>query len=174
VAPRRRGGRKWTDLAPSYRARLEGAGISREDWLSGKDLRAARSHRPAPPTWQAPKDAIRRTLDGTDTEADRADLARWSERERPAWLAAPFGISTETAAALSQIGSAPKDWGHVEIVARRFENWTMTVTPRAHVTPGGVVRTHAYDIKVTIPGDQGGIEVLDLLEDRGVDFTVGS
>ena len=41
---RRGGGRNWDALSPAYRARLESAGITREQYNSGADIAAARGH----------------------------------------------------------------------------------------------------------------------------------
>jgi hypothetical protein len=104
---------------------------------------------------------------GEATEADIAALDAWDASQRPAWLDAPFGMSMDTAAALSQVGLPPNKWGAVDLIPRgNFEPWTMVVTPKAHMG------TTAYDITVNIPGGPLADETLDFLMDNDIEFVV--
>ena len=90
MATSNRGGRTWSrgpnKLSASYRARLQRAGITRESWLRGADLRAIRGHRPARPAYAAPEAPANRLLDGEATPADIATLERWRVNDAPEWL----------------------------------------------------------------------------------------
>lgn len=163
MAPSRRGGRKWSDLSPSYRQRLERAGIDRRAWLGGADLRAARGRKPGPPPGAAPAEPTERVVHGEGTARDLGELRTW-ERESNAYP----GLSLDVAAAVSQISYPIDRWGHVEFTPRGDgQPWTMTVYP----TGGG------YPETVDIPGGgaadtPGASEVMDMLTEEDIDYDV--
>ncbi len=178
MAPSNRGGRTWArgpnKLSPGYRARLERAGITRERWLAGADLRGARAHPYRPPPSAAPGPPTARLVAGEATSEDIAVIDRW---QRPSWLPADeFDMSTDVAAAVSQLGP-PSGWGHVSFTpAADGEPWTMTVTPKRYMD-GDQVLTHEYDRSVQIPGGGGADtigarEVLDWLGAEEIEFDV--
>jgi hypothetical protein len=122
----------WTRLTKDYRRRLEGRGISRQDWESGADLRAARGHAPRPPRGAADYEITMRYL--TDVQS-RADAVQRTLREfntaarRPGWI--PGGLSDDIVAALSQLRGTPSRWAAVRFVpAPNLEPWAMIVTFR--------------------------------------------
>jgi hypothetical protein len=179
VAKSRRGGRTWSSLSPSYRQRLTRHGVDRKAWLAGADLRSTRGHAPAPAAWQAPQEATNKLIHGEAMPADIAQVQAWRENAAPAWLPdQKWDMSDDTAAAVSQIGLPPSQWGHVRFTPRaNGEVWTMTVTPAQHMSKDGSVRTHAYDVSVDIPGGgaqgSGAREVLDwLAEYEDIEYEV--
>lgn len=157
----KRNGRRWSDLSPAYRARLQRAGIDREAWLAGTDLRSTRGHAPGPPPDAAPPEPTERLVRGDATAADIREVERWHARH-------PDGLSTDTSAALSQISYPIDRWESVTFVPRPDgEPWTMTVTPKG----GG------YPETVEIPGGgaadtYGAAEVLELLAEEDIDHDV--
>jgi len=167
MAASRRGGRKWSDLSPAYRQRLERAGVDRRAWLGGADLRAARGRKPGPPPGAAPAEATERVVHGGGTRRDLDALDDWQSDQRN--QGTDYGdLSLDTAAALSQISYPPERWDHVEFTPRGDgEPWTMTVYPKG----GG------YPETVDIPGGgaadtPGASEVLDWLTEEDIDYDV--
>lgn len=134
---------QWNDLSEAYRARLTRTGITREGYLAGDSLMAARGHTPAPPPTAAPAGPTLRETIGEGGPEDLSILERWS---RPSWI--PSDMSPPTAAALSQLDVPPSKWGHVHFTPRGDEQpWDMTVTVK------GSDEAHARTIQ--IPGGGG-------------------
>ena len=75
-SPRRKSG-SWSKLAPATRKRYQGAGITRQDYYKGVDLRAARGHKPRPAPTAAPAAITERVIGGEGTMADLDALPRW-------------------------------------------------------------------------------------------------
>ncbi len=148
----------WTQLSPSYRARLEGAGVDRKAWLAGVDLRGARSHAPGAPVGAAPPEVISRVLADEGSPADLGQLREWQAGQSGEYYYDSMGY--EAAAALSQLHTPPERWASVQLTPRDDGRaWTMTVTP----VGGG------YPETIQIPGGgasgSGAGEILKYLED---------
>jgi hypothetical protein len=163
VARSRRGERSWSSLSPTYRQRLERAGVTRQAWLSGADLRSARGREPSPPPGAAPRDVTERVIAGEGSRGDIERLRDWSQGSEYS------SMSPDTAAALSQIPFPVEQWSDVALTPRADgEAWTMTVTPRGN----------GYPVTVDIPGGggaetSGAWEILELLADEEIDYDVG-
>ena len=170
--------KRWSDLSPSYRARLKGAGVTREGWLRGNDLRSSRGHA-FRSSDAAPAKVVTRFVAGEGSPADLDVLARWRRTTAPSWLPSdPMFMDDDVAAALSQIGRPPSRWRSVRFTPRDgTQPWTMTVSFK---------NRRAYDRTIEIPG--GGApsspawQVLDWLANPGdydtrrdeeIDYDVG-
>lgn len=137
----------WKELSPSYRRRLERAGVTAKDRRAGADLRRARGHTPPPRPGEAPKDLRGRTPTPAEAIARRA----WRETTSPAWLPDRERMGDATAAALSQLKS-PREWTSVSFkAAPEGQSWTMTVNYR-----------RGYPDVITLPPGSH-TEVLELL-----------
>lgn len=167
-SPRRKSG-SWSKLAPATRKRYQGAGITRQDYYKGVDLRAARGHKPRPAPTAAPAAITERVIGGEGTMADLDALTDWADRLAGATFGRwwPTDISADTAAALSQIDLHPDQWGSVHFIpAGNDEPWQMIITPKG--APINADGTSPYDRVVLIPGGggrdtSGAREVLDWL-----------
>jgi hypothetical protein len=137
----------WRDLSPSYRRRLERAGVTAQSRRRGTDLRIARGHRPPPRPGQAPADLIV----SEPTDAQRARRRIWRETLAPDWLPNRENMGDAVAASLSQLRH-PRYWRRVDFYpAPAGQSWQMKVT---------YTRGHPQEIE--IPPDLYN-EVLDLL-----------
>lgn len=177
MAATSRGGRTWARgpnaLSPTYRARLEAAGITRQKWLAGADLRQARAH-PAPKTGRAPVAATERALAGDATPSDLRRIREWrTSREYPKWLPRDqFTLSDEAAASLANIGLAIDQWYPTRYIpAPEGKTGRLTVTPKRYVNKDGTVKTHAYDRTVEVPGGREGDELRQWLKEHGAKGT---
>ena len=146
----------WSKLKKATRDRYLGAGVSREQWESGVDLRTARGHVPKAPSTAAPSEATLAAIQGQATEATDRALIAWQEGTAPSWI--PKEMRFDVAAALSQLPN-PSRWKEVAFIPRAGgEPWTMIVTPK-----------NGYPISIEIPGGgavgSGARDVLDLLTD---------
>jgi len=127
--------RGWAGLSDDYKARLKGAGISYQDWRSGKSLKAARGHGGAYPSPAERREIIGRLDADQQTEADRQGIRRWSaSRARPAWTKpggkGHFPVSDELALRLWAAGvKNPKQWEDAPTFTpgRSGEPWSMRV-----------------------------------------------
>jgi hypothetical protein len=146
---RRRG---WSKLSASYRRRLARSGITRQEWEAGADLRAARGHRPKPPSYAAPVDAVDRWVHNKGTNADEDALRAWREASGPDWIPGEWWVSIDVAGALSQL-PPPSTWSHVDFYPAAGEPWRMVVYP-----------AHGYPVEIEIPADSAR-EVLGLLSE---------
>lgn len=171
MAKNSRGGRRvgWGQLSASYRRRLTGSGITREEWEAGVDLRKARGHTPAPPIYEAPV----QILGGSGGRDDLRAVREWAESNlAPRWT---HGLDPDVAAALSQIPWPPDQWRDVVLTPRADgEAWSMRVIPKGRPNSGVMIdrngndhATTAYDVVIEIPGGgevgSGARQVLDLL-----------
>ncbi len=163
--PARRSVSDWNRLTPTYRARLERAGVSRDRYLAGDSLQAARGHTPQP-KGAAPLEATVREARGEGGPSDLEALERWAgSRLRPGWI--PRDMSPPTAAALSQIDLPPSKWSSVRFTPRGDDQpWAMVVTPKG--VPHHPDGSSPYDRVIEIPGGGakstwGAREVLDWL-----------
>jgi hypothetical protein len=154
--------KSWDQLSPGYRDRLKGAGITRQAWLSGADLRGARSHVPGPPPGAAPFGATERVVQGEGTTADLRAVREWHDDHGAEYP----GMSMDTAAALSQIHTPVEQWDHVHFDPKPDgEAWTMTIFPK----------DGRYPETVEVPGGgaadtPGASEILEMLADEEIDF----
>lgn len=148
--------KRWSDLSPDYRARLERHGITAASHETA-DLRSARGKTPTSPARAAPAEPTRLGLEGEATTASRAELREWRDTGRPGWIPeSRAALSDDAAAALSQL-PGPGRWGDVNFTARGGEEpWTMTVDVK-----GG------YPVTIEIPGGADARDVLALLSDPG-------
>lgn len=144
----------WSNLSASYRRRLKGAGITREQWIRGADLRKARGHAPRP-RGAAPAEIAERAGRSQMAGDDQARIERWRSREAPDWLSrqAQPAMSSDVAAVLSQIGIPPERWSTVIFQPHDDGTWGMTVVP-----------TRGYPRSVTLPDRTAAMEVLWMLE----------
>jgi hypothetical protein len=149
--------KRWSELSPDYRHRLERQGITGTSHRTA-DLRVARGKAPRPAASAAPAEATRLGVAGSATDASREALRAWRDTgDRAAWIPQSRAIlSDDAAAALSQLPS-PRQWGDVSVTARPGEEpWTMTVEIK-----GG------YDRTVELSGGTDARDVLALLADPG-------
>ena len=145
----------WDSKSASYRSRLEGAGKSgklsgfkmtkaetRTYWEHGGDLRAGRSHTPRPKASAAPAAPATRAGLNLTQPGDHAALLRWRRSSSfPSWLPRSDDVmSVDTAAILSQIDLASRNWAHVEFYVNGDGSVKMTVTPK-----------HGYQRTVILP-----------------------
>jgi hypothetical protein len=138
----------WKDLSPSYRKRLQAAGITGESRRRGIDLRVARGHTPRPRPGQAPADVIAAR---TPTPSEVSTRRLWRETLAPGWLPNRQRMGDATAAALSQLRN-PRDWTHVQFTpAPPGQSWTMEVS-----------YVSGYPQTIQLPPDAY-MEVLDLI-----------
>jgi len=125
--------RDWAGLSDDYRARLQGAGITRADYEAGASLRSARGHSAAYPGPRERREIIGRLDADQQTLADRQAIRRWSEsKARPAWTKASgaFPLSDELALRMQAAGVRhPRTWEEAPgfTPAPRGEDWTMRV-----------------------------------------------
>ena len=177
---KRYGGKNWSELSPSYRKRLQGAGITRASYYAGVDLRAARGKRQKPPPGAADPRLTETVITGDATMDEVVRLQNWAEGLTvPAWI--PPTMSPDAKAALSQIDLRPSQWGHVSFSPQADDMpWEMRITPKG--APTGSDGRSPYDRVVLIPGGGGrdtwgAREILDWLAygddlPRSLDFDV--
>lgn len=142
----------WNKLSAAMRKRYIGAGVSRQAWESGTDLRAARGHTPARPEGSAPLAPVLDFIAGKGTDTDARKLATWRRDFAPPWLPDRAWMADDTAGALSML-KAPNTWAAVDFTPRVDEPWTMTVTYR---------RGYAAEILIPVGSHK---EILQMLTD---------
>jgi hypothetical protein len=157
----------WSKLSAGYRKRLTGAGITRQTWEQGGDLRRARGKQTTSSSGAGVADATTRAVTGHGTEADRALLRTWRETVAPSWLPSRDLMADDTAAALASLGN-PDRWASVYFTPSADGPWRMTVTYK---------NANQYPRSVEIPGTDDARDVLDLLYldfyDEELDIDVG-
>lgn len=156
--------RDWDTLTPAYRKRLQGAGITPEQYESGADLRKARGKGFKAPTPSGfPADSRQRVIDGQSTVDDRRNVNAWrNSPSYPSWLPRnPADMDDQTAAILSTIRPYPNatdkrgrraGWRNVEFHYNPDGTVTMTVTP-----------SRGYPFAVTLPDSDSAAQVKTVL-----------
>ena len=172
--PTKRTARDWNALTPAYRKRLQGAGITREQYESGADLRKARGKGFKAPTPSGfPEDSRQRVIDGQSNAEDRRNVKAWRQsRSYPSWLPRdPADLDDQTAVILSTIRPYPNatdragrraGWRNVEFTHNADGTVTMTVTP-----------IRGYPFTVTLPDNDAAAQVQSILRNLntpGVDI----
>lgn len=135
--------RNWEALKPAQQRRYLNAGVSREAYLSGASLKAARGHakRERPLKNLGPG----RVASGKGEPPSMRQLDRqrvWQQKKAAGWLRNPV-FSQDTAAQLSTINLTPRNWESVTIYPRRDGTYDVYVESRR----GGPTRTaHLTDL----------------------------
>jgi hypothetical protein len=162
-APRRTV-KQWDRLSAPQKKRLTAAGITRQSYADGIDLRRAYGKRignPAPSGF--PQDSRDRVIAGQSTPEDRRNVIAWRQSASyPSWLPRdPADMDDETAAILSTIRPYPnaKDaagrragWRNVEFIYNTDGTVTMSVTP-----------IHGRPFTVTLPDSDSARQTLSAL-----------
>lgn len=174
-SPRSR--RDWNALSDAYRKRLVGAGVTREQYESGADLRKARGHGFKAPTPSGfPDESRKRVIDGASTVEDRRNMAAYRKsRSFPSWIPDdPAVLDDQVAAILSTIRPAPNatdargrraGWRDVQFMFNTDGTVTMTVTP---------IRGYPFDVQ--LPDRDAAAQVMSILRGLntpGIDVDLG-
>jgi hypothetical protein len=172
----RRTVREWNALSDAYRKRLIGAGITRDQYVAGADLRKARGKGFRTPTASGfPADSRDRVAAGQSTAEDRRNVIAWRQSPSyPSWLPRdPADMDDTTAAILSTIRPYPNardrrgrraGWRDVDFTYNQDGTVTMTVTP-----------IRGYPFPVTLPDADSArqtITALRALNTPGIDVVV--
>lgn len=172
----RRTVREWNALSDAYRKRLIGAGITRDQYVAGADLRKARGKGFRTPTASGfPTDSRDRVAAGQSTSEDRRNVTAWRQSPSyPSWLPRdPADMDDQTAAILSTIRPYPNardrrgrraGWRDVDFKYNADGTVTMTVTP-----------IRGYPFAVTLPDADSArqtITALRALNTPGIDVVV--
>ena len=113
----------WKELSPTYRARLERAGITAKSRRAGADLRVARGH-PRPPRAGEAPEALTNVERPTSTQ--RAALRAWRSTLAPDWLPDRRRMADHVAAVVSGLRH-PRYWKEVTFYAAASGPWTIRV-----------------------------------------------
>jgi hypothetical protein len=132
--PRRKGQVRfgYRNLSTPYRTRLERQGITQRQWEDGVSLQAARGHATYKAPGGAPREATLRIAVGQGTQVDERELARWRRSNlAPSWIPKNRQVmQDDVAAALSLIGSAPRNWKTVDIKKNDDGTYSVLVTTK--------------------------------------------
>ena len=160
----RRTVRDWDNLSDAYRKRLIGAGVTRDQYLAGADLRKARGKGFRTPTASGfPAESRDRVAAGKSTADDRRNVIAWRQSASyPSWLPRdPADLDDQTAAILSTIRPYPNatdragrraGWSNVDFTYNADGTVTMTVTP-----------IRGYPFAVTLPDADSAAQVKSIL-----------
>ena len=166
--------RDWDTLTPAYRRRLERAGITRDAYTAGADLRTARGHAFRTPTPSGfPQESRDRVAAGTSNPEDRRNVAAWRQSPSyPSWLPRDQAdLDDQTAVILATIRPYPNatdragrraGWRNVEFTYNPDGTVTMTVTP-----------IRGYPFAVVLPDADSAAQVKSILRRRntpGIDI----
>ena len=160
----RRTRRDWDTLTAAYRRRLERAGITRDQYTAGADLRKARGHAFRTPTPSGfPNDSQQRVINGQSTADDRRRVAAWRQSASyPSWLPRdPADLDDQTAVILSTIRPYPNA---VDRAGRRagWRDVQFTYLPDGTVTMR-VTPLRGYPFEVTLPDSDAAGQVKSIL-----------
>jgi len=147
--------RNWEGLSPTYRRRLEGAGITRASYEAGANLSKARGHRlPS----GAPNKALRAAAaTGQFEPGQRAELQAWRRSRAPKWLGDSADVGNETAALVATLPN-PKQWWGVEFIELKSSGKVeMIVTLKDAQGEAGEI------VMVVLPDNQAAKQIGDRL-----------
>ena len=171
LVPSRRPRRQWRNLSEAQKKRYLSAGRTgrlngrpgltarqvRDYYNRGGSLKAARGYHP--PKGAAPRQATLRAQAGVATKQD-VETLRAAREKAPSWIPKDRALlSDDTAAALSQIGSAPRNWKTVvvtplpdrsgflmTVTTKRGATWVTVLPDRNALSEvGSLLRTHYLD-----------------------------